>query len=57
MSGEPILHQELHFLQIANGSFIERQTQLEMASPPGFVSNHAFAHLRICAFLSPNMNF
>lgn len=41
MSGEQVLHQELHFLQIANGSFIERQTQLEFATPPGLVSNHA----------------
>ena len=32
-------------IQIANGSLFERQTQLEIASHPGFVSNHDFEKL------------
>ena len=33
------------FLQIANGPLFERQTQLEIGSHPGFVSNHDFEKL------------
>ena len=35
----------IRFLQIANGSLFELQTQLEIASHLGFVSNHDFEKL------------